>query len=70
MAGKGCFICELKTSLKRHVRLEMLTREIDEAVVAAHHLQIPREAFMELMRDRFDVFEKRRADSDKTAAKD
>ncbi|MBI1839475.1 MAG: GntR family transcriptional regulator [Verrucomicrobia bacterium] len=68
LAGKGCFICRPKSPLRRQVRVEMLTREIDESVVAAHHLQIPRDAFLDLSRDRFDAFEKRRVASDNKAA--
>lgn len=65
LAGKGCFVCQPRSPLRRQVRMEMLTREIDQAVVAAHHLQIPRDNFLDLSQERFDAFEKRRAASDR-----
>ena len=49
LAGKGCFVCQPRSPLRRQVRMEMLTREIDQAVVAAHHLQIPRDNSIRLV---------------------
>ena len=40
--------------------MRMLTEEIDQAVVQAHHLQVDRAEFLRLTADRFDLFEKRR----------
>ena len=41
---------------------KLLAEEIDAVIVQAHHLQVPPPEFLELVRDRVDVFdEKRRA---------
>ena len=37
----------------------MLLTEIDEAVVMAHHLQVDRDKFLALVRERLDYFERR-----------
>ena len=58
--GKGSFVKRAKSPLKREARHAMLNREIDQAVVAAHHLQVSREDFLELVNERFDEFEQRR----------
>jgi hypothetical protein len=43
----------------------MLIVEIDQAIVQAHHLQVPRHEFLELIRERLDVLDdKRRAHED------
>ena len=55
--GKGCFISDNNSPLKKEVRLKMLSDEIDAAIVQAHHLQISNEQFVELVRDRLDYFE-------------
>ena len=62
LPGKGCFLKENNSPLKKDARRKMLIEEIDQAVVAAHHLQVPRGEFLELVRDRLDVLdEKKRA---------
>jgi hypothetical protein len=43
-----------------------LTKEIDEAVVAAHHLQVDRDAFLALVKERLDSFE-RKVDAKKSS---
>src|SRR5260221_1537467 len=40
VAGKGCFVAAHQTPFKKDVRLKLVTEEIDDAVVQAHHLQI------------------------------
>ena len=48
--------------LKKDIRRKLLAEEIDAVIVQAHHLQVPPPEFLELVRDRVDVFdEKRRA---------
>ena len=64
VAGKGCFVRENNSPLKKAVRVELLTQEIDEAVIQAHHLQVGKSDFLGLAEDRFDAFESRR---DRTA---
>src|SRR2546425_12458141 len=41
--GKGCFLKENNSPFTRDVRHKLLLKEIDEAVVTAHHLQVDRE---------------------------
>src|SRR5215510_4697748 len=60
--GKGCFLKDNHSPLRKEVRRKMLVEEIDQAIVQAHHLQVPRDEFLELIRERMAVFEgKRRA---------
>jgi GntR family transcriptional regulator len=63
--GKGCFVKENHSPLRKDVRRKMLIEEIDQAVVQAHHLQISRDEFLNLVHQRMDVLEnKRRANGD------
>lgn len=57
--GKGSFLTENHSPLKKDVRKKMLIDEIDEAVVQAHHLQFKREEFLKLANERFDAMEKK-----------
>jgi GntR family transcriptional regulator len=59
-AGKGCFIAATASPLRKDARVKILTEEIDQAVVQAHHLQVDKDDFLRLAADRFDSFEKRR----------
>jgi GntR family transcriptional regulator len=58
--GKGCFLKPNHSPLRKQVRQEWLTREIDEAVVQAHHLQIGKEEFLSLVKERYEAFEEKR----------
>jgi GntR family transcriptional regulator len=60
VAGKGCFIAANQTPFKKDVRLKLVTEEIDDAVVQAHHLQISKAEFLRLAEHRFDSFQQRR----------
>src|SRR5436853_2610608 len=42
LAGKGCFLRGNSSPLKKDARMKLLTLDMDEAVVQAHHLQISR----------------------------
>ena len=55
--GKGCFLKENNTPFTKPVRQKILLKEIDEAVVAAHHLQVDRTDFLDLVKERLDYFE-------------
>jgi GntR family transcriptional regulator len=57
--GKGCFVKENNSPLKKDVRRKLLVEEIDQAIVQAHHLQVPRGEFIELVRERFDTLEEK-----------
>ena len=55
--GKGCFLKETHSPLRKEVRRKMLIEEIDQAIVQAHHLQVPGDEFLELIRERMTVLE-------------
>ena len=66
--GKGCFLKANNSPLKKEARRKMLIEEIDPAIVAAHHLQVPRGEFLDLVRERLDTLEeKKRAHEDANA---
>ena len=62
--GKGCFLKENNTPFTKGVRQKLLVKEIDEAVVTAHHLQVDREAFLAMVKERLDYFERKVADAE------
>jgi GntR family transcriptional regulator len=55
--GKGCFLREAQSPLRKDVRRKMLIEEIDQAIVQAHHLQIPGGEFLKLVHERMAVLE-------------
>ena len=59
LPGKGCFLKENNSPLKKDVRRKLLVEEIDQAIIQAHHLQVPRGEFVELVRERFDTLEEK-----------
>ena len=59
LPGKGCFLKENNSPFTKQVKNKLLLTEIDEAVVMAHHLQVDREKFLALVRERLDYFEHR-----------
>src|SRR5262247_2952716 len=62
LPGKGCFLTENHSPLRKEVRRKLLIDEIDQAVVLAHHFQVTRTEFLKLVNDRMDALEdKRRA---------
>src|SRR5437764_15354216 len=58
--GKGCFLTENHSPLKKEVRRKMLIEEIDQAIVQSHHLQVPREEFLKLVYERMNVLDNKR----------
>jgi len=58
--GKGCFLKDGATPFTKPVRQRILLKEIDEAVVTAHHLQVERDAFLALVKERLDYFESKK----------
>ncbi len=62
-AGKGCFLKQNNSPFRHSVRQQLLTEDIDAAIVQAHHLQVPRPEFLELVHERLDDFEKKRAEA-------
>ena len=59
-AGKGCFVRNAGTPLKKKACLTLLAEEVDQAVVQAHHLQVTRAEFLKLVEERLDSFEEQR----------
>jgi len=58
--GRGCFISDADSPLHKEARLQLVTEEMDQAVIQAHHLQIDRDEFLQLALTRFDAFAQRR----------
>jgi len=61
VAGKGCFVRENHSPFRKEVRVKLLTEEVDQAVVQAHHLRVSKQEFLRLAEERFDAFEHKRA---------
>jgi GntR family transcriptional regulator len=59
LPGKGCFLKENNSPFTKSVKNKLLLTEIDEAVVMAHHLQVDRDRFLALVRERLDYFERK-----------
>src|SRR5215472_13714684 len=59
--GKGYFLKQNNSPFTEQVRRQLLLTEIDEAVVTAHHLQIDRDKFLALVKQRLDYFERKSA---------
>src|SRR6267154_1771544 len=64
--GKGCFLKPNNSPLKKDVRRKLLIEEIDQAIVMAHHLQVPRDEFVELTRERLDALEEKQQANEPT----
>jgi GntR family transcriptional regulator len=60
LPGRGCFLKENHSALRKEVRRKLLIVEIDQAIVQAHHLQVPRDEFLALIRQRMDVLDDKR----------
>ena len=62
LPGRGCILKENQSTLRKEVRRKLLAGEIDQTIVQAHHLQVPREEFLKLVLERLDALDgKRRA---------
>ncbi|MDB6030366.1 MAG: GntR family transcriptional regulator [Verrucomicrobiales bacterium] len=55
-AGKGCFLANNHSPLKKEVRKRMLAEYVDAAVVQAHHLQVSDSEFLSLVQERLNLF--------------
>jgi len=65
LPGKGCFLKQNHSPLRREIRRKLLIEEIDQAIVMAHHLQVPGPEFVELIQERMGALEnKRRSNED------
>jgi GntR family transcriptional regulator len=65
LPGKGCFLKENHSPLRKDIRRKMLIEEIDQAIVQSHHLQVSRDEFLELVHERLDLFDERRRSQNK-----
>src|SRR5437899_12839707 len=63
--GKGCFLRPNNSPLKKEVRRKLLIDEIDQVIVQAHHLQVPPEEILSLVRDRLVAMDQRQRTNDK-----
>ena len=57
IAGRGCFLKENHSPFRKDVRLKMVAEEIDAAIVQAHHLRVQETEFIDLVKERLEVFE-------------
>ncbi len=67
--GKGYFLLENHSPFSAQARERLLQTEIDEAVVMAHHLQVPRDKFLGQVKERVDYFERKAAAEQATSRK-
>src|SRR5215467_2142016 len=56
IAGKGCFVTQNHSPFKKAVRDKMLADDVDAAIVQAHHLQVNEKDFLELVKERLEIF--------------
>lgn len=63
LPGKGCFLKAGASPYKTEVREAMLEETIDALVVQAHHLQVPADDLVRLVRERLGHFREKRAQS-------
>jgi GntR family transcriptional regulator len=57
IAGRGCFLKENHSPFRKDVRLKMVAEDIDAAIVQAHHLRVQETEFIDLVKERLEVFE-------------
>ncbi len=57
LPGKGCFVSANNSPLNKDVRRKLVREQIDQAIVQAHHLQVPPGEFLELVRERLTALE-------------
>ena len=66
LPGRGCFLKENHTALRKEFRRKLLMQEVDHTIVQAHHLQVPHDEFLELIRERMAALDdKVRANQDR-----
>lgn len=57
--GKGCFLKANHSPFTKSIRQKLLLKEVDAAVVTAHHLQVGRDDLLALVKERLDYFERK-----------
>jgi GntR family transcriptional regulator len=58
--GRGCFLKSNQSPLRKEVRRRLLIEEIDQVIVAAHHLQVPDREFIDMIRERMEALDRKR----------
>jgi len=61
LPGKGCFLKQNHSPLRKEIRRKLLIEEIDRAIVMAHHLQVSGPEFLKLTEERLKALEQRRS---------
>jgi GntR family transcriptional regulator len=64
-AGKGCFVKDGATPLKKDARNKALGELLDAAIVQAHHYQVEDAELLKLFRQRLDAFAERKQANEK-----
>ena len=64
LPGRGCFLKENQSALRMEVRRQLLIEDVDQAIVQAHHLQVPRDEFLKLIQERLEALDDRRRASE------
>lgn len=59
--GRGCFVKGTPSPLRKDARRKLLVAEIDDVIVQAHHLQVPADDLLDLVRERFDALAARQS---------
>jgi GntR family transcriptional regulator len=59
IAGKGCFVTGNHSPFRKQVREKMLAEDVDAAIVQAHHLQVDEKDFLQLVKERLEIFNQR-----------
>ena len=62
--GKGYFVQKTNSPFNKEAREKLLLTEIDEAVITAHHLQVDRKKFLNLVAERLDYFERKSSETE------
>ena len=64
LPGRGCFLRENQSALRKDARRKLLIADVDQAIVQAHHLQVPRDELLALIQERLEVLDGRRRTHD------
>jgi GntR family transcriptional regulator len=59
LPGKGSFLKQNHSPLRKDVRRKLLIEEIDQAIVMAHHLQVSGHEFLKLIEERMKALEEK-----------
>jgi GntR family transcriptional regulator len=65
LPGRGCFLKENHSALRKDARRKLLIEDVDRAIVQAHHLQVPRDEFLKLIDERLAALDDKRRTHEK-----